>query len=364
MNDIKHLILPHLQNPSGYEGVRPLEEIALLGNMKPNELVRLNGNENSFGPSPKVAEALGNFKDYNRYPDPEQRVLRESLSGYLGVSSGNIVAGNGSDELIDLIIRMFVGPGDNIIEPTPTFGMYRFSANLVKGNVISVPRNENFELDVQKIASAVDGHSKVIFIASPNNPTGNLATKNQIAELLQLGIVVVVDEAYHEYCGETVLPLLVDNSNLIILRTFSKWAGLAGLRVGLGVMNAEIARLMMTIKPPYNMNRAAEVALLASLEDKELLLSRITPVIEERKRLSALCAQIDGIEALPSQANYVLIRLPEERGKEVYLGLADRGVFVRYYNDPNLVDCIRVSVGQPHETDRFIMALKDLLEVK
>ena len=126
-NDIKHLILPHLQNPFGYEGVKPLEEILLKGNMKPSEVIRLNGNENSFGPSPKVAEALGCFEDYNRYPDPNQRVLRDSLSIYLGVSPVNIVAGNGSDELIDLIIRMFVGPGDNIIEPTPTFGMYRFS---------------------------------------------------------------------------------------------------------------------------------------------------------------------------------------------------------------------------------------------
>ena len=362
MINFTDLILPHLLSPKGYDGVRSLEAMATESGIPRDKIIRLNGNENSYGPSPNVSVALGEFKQYNRYPDPDQKKLREVLSKYTGTPDNTIVAGNGSDELIDLIIRLFVGAGDNIIEPVPTFGMYRFSARLANANVIPVSRDVNFELDIEQIEQAIDSRTKIIFLASPNNPTGNLASESDIRKLLQLPTMVVVDEAYYEYCGETAIHLLKEYPNLIVLRTFSKWAGLAGLRVGLGAMDPQVANLIMTIKPPYNMNRAAEIALTASLEDRDLLLSRITPIIKERERMFSLLSNLPKITPIPSQANFMLVRLPQGRGEEIFHSLAKKGVFVRYYAEPGMEDCLRVSVGLPNETDGFINALKDLVK--
>ena len=244
-----------------------------------------------------------------------------------------------------------------IVEPTPTFGMYRFSANLVKGNVLSVPRNDKFDLDVGKIAAAVNRRSKIIFIASPNNPTGNLATIQQIAELLQLGIVVVVDEAYHEYCGETVLPLLQENSNLIILRTFSKWAGLAGLRVGYGAFSTGLLQELWKIKQPYNVSVAATEAALASLSDSSNLLQVVSKIRSERKRLSQMLSGLPFLFPYPSHGNFVLCEVKGMNALSLHQALSTEGILVRYFDKPRLRDHIRVSVGLPQHTDFLLTIL-------
>ena len=362
MKNVKHLVLEHLRAPKPYDAIRTVETLAFETGIQPSQMIRLNGNENSYGPSPKVGPTLGAFDQYNRYPDPQQAELRDALSDYTGAHRNSIVAGNGSDELIDLIIRLFVGKGDKIIEPSPTFGMYGFSARLAQAEIIKVSRDTNFDLDIGKIKQAWDEKTKVIFIAHPNNPTGNPATRDQILELLDLDSIIVVDEAYHEYCGETCIDLIDNYPNLIILRTFSKWAGLAGLRIGLGVMNPEIAQLMMTIKPPYNMNRAAEEALKASLKDKDLLLSRITPVIDERERLFRLMTDLPGVIPIPSAANFMMLKLPQGKGLNIFHKLASRGILTRCYDYPEMTDCIRVSIGQPWEVDGFTKALAEILD--
>ncbi len=362
MTEVKDMLLPHIRQLKTYDGVDPMEVLAQRAGIPPEEVIRLNGNENPFGPSPEVVKALGSFQHYNHYPDPDQRQLREALSGYLGASPDQIVAGNGSDELIDMILRMFLGTGENIVIPTPTFGMYAFSAEVCGGKVKSVPRNEIFDIDVEATVSAVDEHTKAIFLASPNNPTGNTASEGQIRALLATGAIVVVDETYYEFCGQTMLPLVDEFHNLIVLRTFSKWAGLAGLRIGLGVMNPDVALTMMSMKSPYNVNLAAEVALLASLGDRHTLLGRVQAIVTERKRMIGLLEQIPGIQVWPSQANFVLCRLPEGRGQEIFEGLCRRGIFLRYFNTPQLRDYVRASVGLPEETDQVIKALSDLVE--
>ena len=272
MTDVRDLLLPHIRQLKTYDGVDPMEVMAQQAGIPPEKVIRLNGNENPFGPSPEVVKALGSFQHYNHYPDPDQRQLRDVLSEYLGVPAEQIVAGNGSDELIDMILRMFLGQGENIVIPTPTFGMYAFSAEVCGGRVKSVPRNEIFDIDIEATVAAFDEDTKAIFLASPNNPTGNTASEAAIRALLSTGKIVVVDETYYEFCGQSVLPLVDEYSNLVVLRTFSKWAGLAGLRIGLGVMEAGIARTMMSMKSPYNVNLAAEVALIASLNDRPTLL--------------------------------------------------------------------------------------------
>ena len=351
----------HIQDLKPYQGVDPMEVIAARAGVPPEKVIRLNGNENPYGPSPKVMEALGAFQSYNHYPDPEQRRLREVLSEYLKVPSSHIIAGNGSDELIDLLMRMFVGPGENILIPAPTFGMYAIAAGICGGETISVDRDENFEIDVEAIALASNPKSKAVFFASPNNPTGNIATEAQIRGLLETGLLVVVDETYYEFCGNTVMPLVEEYSNLVVLRSFSKWAGVAGLRIGLGVMQPQLAETMMAVKPPYNVNQAAEVALIASLEDRELLLERVRALSEERDRMLDLLSEVPNIKVWPSQANFILIRVPEGRAEEIFEGMCSRGIFLRYFSTPQLKDCIRTSVGMPHETDAVVSALADLV---
>ena len=207
----------------------------------------------------------------------------------------------------------------------------------------------------------MDSGTKAIFLASPNNPTGNAASEAEIRALLATGVVVVVDETYYEFCGQTTLPLIEDHPNLVVLRTFSKWAGLAGLRIGLGVMHPDVALTMMSMKPPYNVNLAAEVALLASLEDRATLLERVQAIVTERKRMMDLLEGIPGIEVWPSQANFILCRLPEGRGQAIFEGLCRRGIFLRYFNTPQLKDYVRASVGLPEETDKVIAALAELV---
>ena len=324
----------------------------------PERIIRLNGNENPYGPSPQVAPALSRFQDYNRYPDSEQRRLRAALSDYVGAPPEQIVAGNGSDEIIDLLLRMFLGPGDNAIIPTPTFGMYSFNAEMCGGEAIAVPRDANFEIDVEEVALAANAQTKLIFIASPNNPTGNIATEAQIRALLAMGKMVVVDEAYYEFCGLTAIPLLREYPNLVVLRTFSKWAGLAGLRVGLGVMQADIAGLMMQMKPPYNVNLAAEVAVAASLDSRGILIERVNTIVEERNRLISALRQIKGLKPFPSQANFVWCRVPRGRGKEIFEDLGRRGIFLRFFS--SYPDYIRASVGLPGENEALVEALREL----
>lgn len=361
MTDVRDLLLPHIRQLKTYDGVDPMEVMAQQAGIPPEKVIRLNGNENPFGPSPEVVKALGSFQHYNHYPDPDQRQLREALSGYLGAPADQIVAGNGSDELIDMLLRMFLGPGENIVIPTPTFGMYAFSAEVCGGKVKSVPRNEIFDIDIEATVAAVDAGTKAIFLASPNNPTGNIATGEQIRALLDTGAVVVVDETYYEFCGQSALSLLDEYPNLVVLRTFSKWAGLAGLRIGLGVMHPDIALTMMSMKSPYNVNLAAEVALLASLQDRPTLLSRVQAIVAERKRMTGLLEQIPGIRVWPSQANFILCRLPEGRGQEIFEGLCRRGIFLRYFNTSQLRDYVRASVGLPEETDQVVAALTELV---
>ena len=353
-------MLPHIQALETYEGVDPMEVMAERAGIPPEKIIRLNGNENPYGPSPKVAAALGDYQNYNYYPDPGQRNLRRVLTGYLGVEQERIVAGNGSDEMIDLLLRMYVGIGDNVIIPSPTFGMYSFSAGICGGEAISIERDENFEIDLEAMKSAINNKSKIIFLTSPNNPTGNIVPEAQTRAMLDTGLLVVMDEAYFEFCGETAIPLLSEYPNLVVLRTFSKWAGLAGLRIGLGAMDPGLAATMMAMKPPYNVNLAAEVALTTSLEDTPGLLERVKQIVTERDRMMEQLKQVSNLKPWPSQANFILCQVPDGRGKEIFEGLCSRGIFLRYWSSGRLKNFIRTSIGLPHETDAVVEAFREL----
>jgi len=358
--DIKKLIRPELVTMKSYAPVEPTEVLSQRAELPADKVIKLDGNENPYGCSPKVYQALATYSYYHNYPDPEQRELRRALEEYTGLGRQHIVCGMGSDELIDLILRLFLKPGDEVINCSPTFGMYPFSTDICGGKVVDVPRTEDFALDMAAIKKALTKKTKVIFVASPNNPTGNTTTEKEIIELVDTGKIVVVDEAYFEFNGVTVANLVPSYPNLIVLRTFSKWAGLAGLRIGYGFFPAEIADYLMKIKQPYNANAAAQAAVLASLADIEYLRANVAKIVRERERLFGKLKELGWLRPYPSQANFILCSLPKGEAKEIWQQLRKKGIFVRYFDTIGLKDCLRISVGRPEDTDALVKALKEV----
>jgi histidinol-phosphate aminotransferase len=344
----------------GYHPIIPLEVLSESSGIPLGGITKLDGNENPYGCSPGVQKALAAYPYYHIYPDPGQRELRRVLGGYLGVGADRIVVGAGSDELVDLILRLFIEPGDKVINCTPTFGMYPFATQVCGGEVVEVPRDKDFAVDVAGVKAAIDKRTKIVFLASPNNPTGNITPQGDILELVSTGVVVVVDEAYYEFSGVTTAPLVGNYENLIILRTFSKWAGLAGLRVGYGIFPTPIAAYLMKIKPPYNVNTAAQVAVRESLGDMEYLHSTVAAIIAERERLLAKLKETGSLQPFPSQANFILCRVLKGQAQEIHQELQRRGIFLRYFDTPILRDFLRISVGKPEHTDALLEALKEI----
>jgi histidinol-phosphate aminotransferase len=207
-DDIEKLIRSELKSMKAYIPIEPTEILSQRVEIAEANVIKLDGNENPYGCSERVKQALANHAYYHLYPDPEQRELRKALKEYTGISSEYILAGSGSDELIDLILRLFVAPGDKVINCPPTFGMYPFSTDVCAGKVVSIPREQDFSVNVSAIKEAIDKRTKVVFIASPNNPSGNVTPEQIIMELLNGGIVVVIDEAYFEFSKVTAAPLV------------------------------------------------------------------------------------------------------------------------------------------------------------
>jgi len=358
--DIKKLIRPELVTMKGYIPIEPTEVLSQRAELPSSKVIKLDGNENPYGCSPKVYQALATYPYYHNYPDPEQGELRKALEKYSGLGRRHIVCGMGSDELIDLILRLFLKPGDEVINCPPTFGMYPFSTDVCGGRVVDVPRTEDFALDMVGMKKALTRRTKAIFVASPNNPTGDTATEKQIMELVGTGKIVVVDEAYFEFSNVTMANLVPSYPNLIVLRTFSKWAGLAGLRIGYGFFPIEIADYLMKIKQPYNANAAAQAAVLASLADIEYLRANVTKIVKERERLFGKLKELDWLKPYPSSGNFIFCSLPRGKAKETWQQLRKKGIFVRYFDTSRLKDYLRISVGRPEDTDALVKALKEV----
>jgi histidinol-phosphate aminotransferase len=358
---IRELIRPDLLALPGYVPIEPTDVLAARLGIAPDRIIKLDGNENPYRPSPRAIEAIASERNYHIYPDPDQRAVRLALSEYVGAEPERIVCGLGSDDLIDLLLRAVIAPGDGVINCPPTFGMYPFSTQITGGRVIDVPRRESFALDIDAIEAAARD-AKLIFLASPNNPTGNRMSEDELLRILATGVLTVIDEAYIEFAGNerSFVRLVHAHENLVVLRTFSKWAGLAGLRAGYGVMAPELASVLMTIKQPYNLNVAAGVAMVASLEDRALLLERCSCITKTRERMSAALAEIEWITTYPSDANFILCRLDGVDAMEVKDRLANRGIFVRYFDTPMLRNHLRVSVGLDEHVDVLVDALREI----
>jgi histidinol-phosphate aminotransferase len=346
-----------------YTPIVPFEVLSARLGRSPEAIVKLDANENPYGPSPRAREALARLAYAHIYPDPESTALRHGLAAFTGLPADNLLAGAGADELIDLVMRLFLEPGDTVVDCPPTFGMYAFDTALNAGQVVRVPRRDDFSVDVDAVAQAVAEHRpKLLFLTSPNNPDGSVLSDEALRRLLALPVVVVLDEAYIEFHGleRSRGAWVLERDNLITLRTFSKLAGLAGLRVGYGVFPSVLMPHLWKIKQPYNVSVAASAAALAALEDTQGLRENVARLVAERERLAMLLAGIPYLRPYPSRANFILCRVFGRDARALKLALEVRGILIRYFNKPGLTDCIRVSVGRPEQTTALIAALEAL----
>jgi histidinol-phosphate aminotransferase len=360
------LIRSDIAEMEPYTPIFPFDVLASRLGRAPEDIIKLDANENPYGPAPSVKAALANLQYTHIYPDPGSDALRARLADFTGVPSENLLAGAGADELLDLIMRLFLQPGDAILNCPPTFGMYPFDAALHGADVVSVARHPDFSLDVDAIEAAVfTRRPKLLFITSPNNPDGGWVSDADLERLLALPTVVVLDEAYVEFAGIDGVPGMARSrigrvtqyDNLIVLRTFSKLAALAGLRVGYGAFPLALMPHLWKIKQPYNVSIAASTAAIAALDDLEWLTDKVDRIVAERARFFDLLAAIPYLRPYPSQSNFVLCKVVGRDARALKLALEGEGILVRYYSTDGLSDHIRITVGRPEQVDRVIEVL-------
>ncbi len=353
------LIRPDIAEMEGYTPILPFDVLSKQLGLPPDEIIKLDANENPYGPSPKIYEALAAETDFHIYPDPSNTRLRVAMSTFLGVDANLLMMGHGADELIDLIMRLFLAAGDGVLSCPPTFGMYKFGTAVNNGRLHTVPRRPDFSVDITAVVEAVHRHQpKLLFITSPNNPDGSVITDAELETLLALPTIVVLDEAYIAFAdAPSRFSWVTAHENLIVLGTFSKWAGLAGLRVGYGAFPAALIPHLRKIKQPYNINVAGTTAALASLADADYLMGNVDKIITERERLMAGLQAIPYLEPYPSQTNFILCRVIGRDAGQLKAQLAQKGILIRYFNKTGMRDHVRMSVGKMGENGRLLAEL-------
>lgn len=347
MFDLKKLVRPNIRKLKPYHSARQDFEKGLL----------LDANENSMGaPSPNLA-------GLHRYPSPGQEQLRRTIAGYRDVTAANVFVGAGSDEAIDLLFRIFCRPGrDRVITTPPTYGMYRVSAGIHDIGVDEVPLDEAFQPRVEAIMEQVTERTRLLFLCSPNNPTGNLLDRGKVDQLLkQFPGLVVIDEAYIDFSeAASYAPRVREHPNLVVMQTLSKSFGLAGIRLGTAFAPEPVITYMMNVKAPYNINALTSQAASEAFNHTEAVGQKIKVIKTERRRLRSALAALDIVHHIyPSEANFLLVKVTDAR--RLYRQLAEKNIIVRYRGDePGCGNCLRITVGTEQENQTLVNALKDL----
>ena len=342
-----------------YEPGRPIEEVARELGLKPRAIIKLASNENALGPSPKAVVAMrAALKTAHLYPDGNGFYLRGALAKKLGVEMENIILGCGSNEVIEFLYHTFVAPGDEVVAGNRAFVIYAIMAKMFQAKCVEVPFRDLHTHDLDAMREAITAKTKLVFIANPNNPTGTRvsnAALDRFIRSLPAHVVCVLDEAYCEFLDDPPASIgYAMKRNVVVLRTFSKIVGLAGLRIGYGVAQKDCIALMQRVRQPFNVNAVALAGALAAVSDPEHIRNtkRMT-----RSGLAYLYREFDRLklEYVPSFANFVLVRVGD--GAAVFHALQRRGVIVRPVGGYKLPEWIRVTVGLPEENRRFIRAL-------
>jgi histidinol-phosphate aminotransferase len=327
--------------------------------------VKLDANEHAYALPPAVREAVLAALatvDINRYPDPSADALRGALAQRFEVRPDMLLLGNGSDELVQMVLIACGRAGETVLTPSPTFSMYSLGAQMLEQRPVEVPLIQEWALDMPCLLEAIRRERpRVIFLASPNNPTANYFDSAALQALIEAAPgVIVIDEAYYDFCGRTLVPLLPSHPHLIIFRTLSK-VGLAGLRVGILIANPVLVGEINKVRLPYNLNVYSQVAARVVLEHWQLITAQFQDVVRERERLSARLRHMSGVTVFPAQANFLLARFAAG-GARVWEALGAQGILVRRFSGPPaLQDCLRITVGTPDENDLLITTLEALL---
>jgi len=320
--------------------------------------ILMDANENSFG-----SAAGGELQlELNRYPDPFHNRLRNELGKYLETPKENLFIGVGSDEIIDLLVRIFCEPKkDNTIILDPTYGMYKVVCDINDVESVSVSLDKNFRIDTEKVVKAVNRNTKLIFVCSPNNPTGNLIDTKSIAEIAaRFKGIVVIDGAYSDFAdGAELLKIVQEYSNIVLLRTFSKAWGLAGVRCGYCITSKNIIDLLYKVKSPYNINKLTSEIVIKALENSSQMDKFVSQIKEEREFLLKELGKINGVlRVYPSDSNFILFECAEP--VSIYLKLVEKGIIIRDRSS-QIKNCLRVSVGTREENEKFISELQQLV---
>jgi histidinol-phosphate aminotransferase len=320
--------------------------------------VKLNTNENPYPPSPQVLAAVraATTEDLRLYPDPSANMLRDRAASVYGVQRDNVLVGNGSDELLSLIVRACVGPGDRVVFPYPTYSLYDTLVTLQEGEAVHVPYPEDFSLP----PTLAPAGGRITFVCHPNSPSGTPVAIESIRTLAQqVAGLLVVDEAYVDFADATALPLIREFDHVIVLRTFSKSFSLAGMRIGLAFAAPSLIAELMKVKDSYNVSRLSLVAATAALQDYAWMQANVARIRRTRSSLIDELRQ-RAFTVLPSQSNFVLARRAGQDLEGLYRGLKSKGILVRYFPTPALCDAVRITVGTDDEIAALLHALDEL----
>lgn len=318
--------------------------------------IKLNTNENPYPPSPRVIQSLKAEVNpsLRLYPDPFANPLRDKAAEVYGLRRENILAGNGSDELLSIIVRACISQGEIVVYPIPTYTLYDTLIDIQEGvkETIEYPDDYSLPPDIYK------KEARLTFLANPNSPSGTFIPVSGIEGLVaKIKGVLVVDEAYGEFAPASAIPLIKKYNNLIVLRSLSKSFSLAGLRIGLAFADEEIITGLLKVKDSYNLNRLSIVAAIAALDDLEWMQQNITRIIKTRQRLALALTRL-GFDVFPSESNFILVRIPGQDLSYLYEGLKEQGILVRYFDQPRLRDCLRITIGTEAEIDRLLEKLE------
>ena len=339
---------------------KPIEEVEREKGIA--NIVKLASNENPLGPSPLALKAIrASLKNLNRYPDGSGFYLKQELVNFFNLKSENFILGNGSNELIDIAVRTFCERDENIVSPFPSFVAYYLAGEQL-GLKLKISRLKDYALDLDDMYKLIDGKTKVVFISNPNNPTGTFFSNDKIINFIKKvkdGVLIVIDEAYIEYIGKSLVEdiNIADFPNVLILRTFSKVYGLAGLRVGYGIGHKDLISLMDRVREPFNVNSLSLSAAAAALKDKEYLEKVITTNETEKNYLYGEFKKI-GIEFIETGANFILVKLKLQKAAEISEKLLSAGVIVRPMDRFGYGDMVRITVGTHKENVKLIKALQ------